>query len=212
MIGYVRQVTPFELASFRRTPSKIKEMLDAETMSAFPPGARAAIQQMQEMVLHGQLDSAEMERLEQQFRQEMDRPGSASLVAEHYAHEEEKVLRLEKRWHVLHYLLTDTQSDTPPSLANAILGGTSIGPDIGYGPARFLTPRQVQETAASLAEITTEELSRRFNPAAMEKADLYPRGYADNHEFEDILCYFEKLVAYYYSASEAGNGMLLYIR
>jgi len=124
--------------------------------------------------------------------------------------DDEKSLSLEKSWHVLHYLLTGTAGDAPPPLGNAILGGKKIGGDVGYGPARFLTPAQVREVAEALAATSKDELIRRYDVAAMERAKIYT--FRGEDVMEDGLYYFDKLAEYYAEAAELGNGVLLYIR
>ena len=92
-------------------------------------------------------------------------------------------------------------------LQNAILGGTEIGPDVGYGPARFLTPRQVREVNLALAQISADELARRY-PHALRAAG-YTDGSDDDLEAAQDL--FERLAMYYKDAAAQGNAMLLYI-
>ncbi len=48
---------------------------------------------------------------------------------------------LDKAWHGVHYLLTGQADggELPHSLA--VTGGEEFGPEVGYGPARFLIPR-----------------------------------------------------------------------
>src|SRR5271165_1779219 len=73
-------------------------------------------------------------------------------------------LNIDKSWHGIHFLLTSSAWGGTPPLSNAVLGGTEFGPDLGYGPARYLTPDQVKEVAAGLDRITGETLRGRFNP------------------------------------------------
>src|SRR5262245_46999099 len=48
---------------------------------------------------------------------------------------------LGKAWHALHFILTGTPWDGDEPLCLAVLCGTPIGEvDVGYGPARYLTP------------------------------------------------------------------------
>jgi len=206
MRGFIRQVNPFELADFRRNPGKIKSLLDEDTLGSFQPAVRPAIERMQELLLHGQWNSPEVRQLDAQLREEMEKPGAHDLLFSN----DEKRLSLEKCWHELHYLLTGTAGDAPPPLGNAILGGREIGVSLGYGPVRFLTPKEVREVAAALAEISNDELARRFDPAAIERADIYACSGEDG--LEDDLYFFEQMVQYYTDAAGQGNGVLLYIR
>ncbi len=52
----------------------------------------------------------------------------------------DEFLDLDKAWHGLHWLLTGTADDTDTPAGQAILGGTEIGEDKGYGPSRLLRP------------------------------------------------------------------------
>jgi hypothetical protein len=94
-------------------------------------------------------------------------------------------------------------------LGNAILGGTPIGGDVGYGPARFLDPGQVREVASALAALSKEGLARRFDLRAMSAAKVYACD--DESELELAQHYFEHLVRYYADAAARGNAVLLYI-
>lgn len=127
---------------------------------------------------------------------------SASQVAE--------PLCIDKSWHGIHFLLTGSAWGGKPPLSNAVNGGKEIGPDLGYGPARFLTPDQVKEVAIGLDEITKESLRARFNPQAMTKAEIYSWHEDEGEEgLEYFLHYYEELRTYFQQAASKGNGMLL---
>jgi hypothetical protein len=209
MIGYVRQLTPFELASYRRNPKAIKQLLDEETMQVFPPVLRSAVARMEELMSSGQQNSPEGRELEARIQDWMSAPQSQAAVLSAHEEIDDKWLELGKTWHLLHFLLTGSADSAPPPLGNAILGGTPIGADVGYGPARFLTPRQVAEVAEALAAIDPAELARRFDPAAIHRANIYSYGGIDK---DDYLSSCGALVEYYADAARNGNGMLLYIR
>ena len=118
-------------------------------------------------------------------------------------------MNLEKSWHVLHYLLTGKVEEAPAPLGNAILGGQEIGDDLGYGPARFLTSKQVREVAGALEAVSKDELAARFDLDAMLAARIYP--VRDASELELAQHYFEHLSRYYSDAAASGNAMLLYV-
>src|ERR1043166_1734378 len=58
-------------------------------------------------------------------------------------------LDLEKSWHGLHYLLAQDPTKTQAGAGQAILGGKEVGKDVGYGPARILSPKEVAAIARS---------------------------------------------------------------
>lgn len=119
-------------------------------------------------------------------------------------------LRIDKSWHGIHFLLTGSAWGGKPPLSNAVNGGKEFGPDLGYGPARFLTPDQVKEVAAALDEITKETLRARFNPKAMTEAEIYSWHEDEGEEgLEYFLHYYDEVRAYFQQAARKGNGMLL---
>jgi Domain of unknown function (DUF1877) len=119
---------------------------------------------------------------------------------------------IDKSWAAIHFMLTGSQwgGSEPQSLP--VLGGTEIGADIGYGPARYLTPEQVLAAHRVLDPIPAEELKKRFIPAKLEEADIYPSGiWLDEgmDGFEYIEHWYEQLRAFYAHAAKNGNAVLL---
>src|ERR1700683_3555994 len=88
------------------------------------------------------------------------------------------MLDIDKSWHAIHFLLNgDSWSGEGPS-NYAVLGGTEIGEDVvGYGPARYLVPKQVSEASSALAQISREGLLFRFNLQYLREAELCRRGW-----------------------------------
>jgi hypothetical protein len=58
-------------------------------------------------------------------------------------------LDLHKYWDILHYILRDPIGRAAAPGGDPILGGTEIGDDMNYGPARFLTAQDVREIAGN---------------------------------------------------------------
>ena len=120
-----------------------------------------------------------------------------------------------KAWHGIHFLLTGLVWGTgETALGNVIMGGESIGPDLGYGPARYLTPDEVKQCSEALKDISIEELRSRFNQNVenIEAADLYP--FSDRVTQEDldfILDNFAPLKQIYEDTANAGDSMILYM-
>jgi hypothetical protein len=118
-------------------------------------------------------------------------------------------LNLEKSWDVLHYLLTVNASTTTAPLGNAVLGGKAIGPDVGYGPARYLDAEQVQEIAGALSNVSWDAIVDRVDLKAMIDANVYCSGHEDDLAYARH--HFEGLVTFYADAALRGNAMLLYL-
>jgi hypothetical protein len=124
-------------------------------------------------------------------------------------------LDLGKDWHMLHFLLTGSAWGGEPPLASAILGGEEFGSELGYGRARYLTPRAVETIARALEAVPLGTLRTRFDPALLARADVYPLNGEElsanelEEHFGDLFSRFDDLCDYYADAAEAGEGMLL---
>jgi hypothetical protein len=132
-------------------------------------------------------------------------PDDGDAEPEHY-------VEVDKAWHGIHYLLCGDAdpTDAPPSWA--VLGGEEFGDDMGYGPARFLTPDQVRRIAESLPDETA--FASRYDPKAMTQAEIYPdiiweRDGQESLEF--LIAYFRPLLAFYRDAAARGDAVLLWI-
>lgn len=206
MRSHLRQITPFELKQFQLNPKTVRTVIlgkKRENQAAFIAALRN-MEPLADRVKRLNLNADEQKKAQEEIFKEI-----AAVAGGFGIGGESNELDLEKSWHALHYLLTGRPDEAPPPLGNAILGGTEIGEDIGYGPARFLSPVQVREVAAALASISTEELARRFNLEAMVRANVYP--VRDESELELAQQYFERLSRFYAHAAAAGNAMILYI-
>jgi hypothetical protein len=120
------------------------------------------------------------------------------------------VLELDKSWHTLHYLLTGSAEPSDSALGWAILGGKEIGPDLGYGPARLLTAAEVQEIASALAQVSSEDLTQRFDLDKMIASEIY--ACRDEGELDLALECFGRLKPFYAESAARGSAILLYLR
>ncbi|HLN65023.1 MAG TPA: YfbM family protein [Symbiobacteriaceae bacterium] len=120
---------------------------------------------------------------------------------------------VDKAWHGIHFLLNGAAYTGDGPLFNVVLGGTEIGEDLGYGPARYLTADQVREAAAAFGAISDDELRQRYNPRAFEDADIYPNIWVDEGDeaLDYVMEYLTQLRAFFLAAAQAGQAMLLYI-
>ena len=128
--------------------------------------------------------------------------------------DDERHLDIDKAWHGIHYLITGDPWEGEPPLANAVLGGTELSDeDVGYGPARYLTQEEVRDVAAALEDISPDELRTRFDPAELERANIYPNIWQRDGEeaLEYVLEYYGEVRRFFCAASEMGDGMLLYL-
>jgi len=135
------------------------------------------------------------------------------LIASAFQRKDGSTIYLDKAWHGLHFLLTGTAYDSSSLLGKAILGGRAVGEDQGYGPMRVVSPEQVKAIADVLSKVTPEELSARYDPAALDKAQIYPtiwvRDGAEGLKY--LLSFFGPLQAFYIKAAENGQAVVLII-
>lgn len=140
--------------------------------------------------------------------------GVEALIYAEDGPDPDRQLDVDKAWHAIHFLLTGSTWEGDAPYALAVLGGTEIGEDVGYGPARYLLPAQVADIASALAGTSAQELGGRFDPDAMDAAEIYPQIWRDDDP-ADALGYvlenYKALVAFYQSAAARGDALLLYI-
>lgn len=124
-------------------------------------------------------------------------------------------LDLDKAWHGLQFLLTETAWDGPEPLNFLVGGGRELEVDMGYGPPRAFVAAEVSAIAGALAPLTRDVLKTRFDPKAMTAAELYPTIWdrADEHaeNLEYLLGAFDRVKAFVEAAAAAKDGMLVYL-
>jgi len=122
-------------------------------------------------------------------------------------------ISLDKAWHGIHFLLTGSASKMNGGASLAILGGKPIGEDLGYGPARVLSPSQVKAIAIALEKETPESLSSRYDPQAMEKAQIYPSIWQREGKegLQFLLDSYKSLLAFYKRAADKGQAIVIAI-
>jgi hypothetical protein len=92
-----------------------------------------------------------------------------------------------------------------------VFGGSEIGEDRGYGPARYFAPSQVAEIAGALQSPGLErELHGRFDGEAMTQLGIYPGVWeTDDHDW--LIEAFRTLRDFYAAASEAEQAVVTLI-
>jgi hypothetical protein len=123
---------------------------------------------------------------------------------------------LEKAWHGLHFLFTGTDDGGEEPGCFLLSGGEEIG-DEDVGPARVLRPDQVSQFATFLADLSYEELARRYDPARMTALEIYPdviwmRPEAPGESARDYLFgAFEDLRAFVTETAKTGESVIISI-
>jgi hypothetical protein len=125
----------------------------------------------------------------------------------------ENSIDIDKAWHGIHYLLAGDAWGGEPPLANVVLGGTEIGEDFGYGPARYLTADEVRAVANALKDITAELLRSRYVASELSKNEIYPEIWddPDDDAVGYLASYYQTLRDYYIDAAAKKSAMLKYL-
>jgi hypothetical protein len=117
---------------------------------------------------------------------------------------------IDKSWHAIHFLLTGKGDPDGSPLGDAILGGVEIGPDLGYGRARLISARRVQEIASALHGIDFDRLFDLAVNNAQAMQSIYggpismnDRAYIEHH--------FNNLRDMYRTAAAEARAVLSYL-
>jgi uncharacterized protein DUF1877 len=126
---------------------------------------------------------------------------------------EGKAIDVDKSWHGMHYLLTRSGEAGSPPLDFLLGGGRTVGDeDVGYGPAWVFTAAETRGIAAAVAAVSDEELRARYDPSAMDAADVYPSRIwvRDGDEALDyVMEYITMLRGTLAEAVEKNRGLML---
>lgn len=141
------------------------------------------------------------------------------LIQEYLCPEDEdseppNYIDLDKAWHGVHYLLTGLTQGGPEPYSLAVFGGKEFGPEVGYGPARFLTAEQVARVAQALSKLPAQALAERFNPPDMQAKGIYPDviWVRDKEESLDYaLEGYERLQVFYRDAASRGEAVIQWL-
>jgi len=118
-------------------------------------------------------------------------------------------ISIEKAWHGVHYLLCGRAVPGTDLASQAVMGGTDVGDDLGYGPARYFTPDQVAAMARELSRPNLEaEMDARFDPDQMMQLGIYPVQFDDPDDRDWLMDEFRKLRQFYADASAAGLAVV----
>ncbi|WP_161974529.1 YfbM family protein [Piscinibacter terrae] len=120
-------------------------------------------------------------------------------------------LYLDKAWDGLHWILTGAAKyDKANPLSEMLRGGSSLATQLPYGKPKMHSPRQVKAYARRLAAETDSSLRGRYDPAEMDRQNVYPGDWADDPEegFAYLLSAFRMLQSFTVRAAKADKAIL----
>lgn len=91
--------------------------------------------------------------------------------------ETENLTDIDKSWDGIIFLLTGQGVATAEHhLVRVLFSGQLIDEeqDLGYGPAHYLTPEEVEELNHEISKITVADLKLKYNPEKMKALEVYP--------------------------------------
>ncbi|MBL4684557.1 MAG: YfbM family protein [Nannocystaceae bacterium] len=116
---------------------------------------------------------------------------------------------IDKAWHGIHFLLTRTTDEQPLPLGFVLSGGTNVGGDLGFGPARLFSPEQVDEISTALEPFDAAFVAERFDHATLCEHEIYSTDEGREEDDREYLCEsFSELRAFMRAAGDRGDGVL----
>jgi hypothetical protein len=202
MYGYLRRIAPPDVPRIRDEPRMLEAFLFGERL------------EVREERLPGLLGF--LLRLTP-IKVEVAVPAQPSKAPLWPLPELGEMIGLDKAWHGLHFLLTGTADGGREPACFLLSGGEELGDDDGDAfQAHLLDAEQVQWFAEHLASLTTDELSRRFDPERMTKLRIYPDVIWKRPEEEDqprgyLLGAFADLREFVAAAAARGDAVVVCI-
>ncbi len=121
---------------------------------------------------------------------------------------------LGKDWHLLHFALTGTADAAPGPAGDAILGGEELGEDLGYGPARLLSPDAVRAVAAHLGRLGAAGIVGGLDLTAIPE-EVYSADFVAEEDPEEVReeleLVAEVLVGLYRAAAAEGKAVVVWL-
>ena len=222
-------ITPDQLAAIKDNPETVEGLFAPDAGPLF----EKPLDFLERLRRHApQLVTCMLERLPPEARQQLQKqlglgedglpkPGPANPVLSQLARGADgqrcpspapgspgHSVSIDKAWRGLHYLLCGAPEPAPGPLGQAVFGGTEIGEDQGYGPARYFTPAQDAEIATALRSPSLEqEMPARFDAAAMTQLGIYPGVWeADDRDW--LIEAFHTVRDFYVAASQAEQAVV----
>ncbi len=117
-------------------------------------------------------------------------------------------ISLDKAWHGVHYLLCGKAEPGSDLVSQAVMGGTEIGDDLGYGPARYFDAKDVAAIARELSRPNLEaEMTARWDPDQMAALGIYPAGFESDDD-QWLMKAFRDLRQFYVDAAAANLAVM----
>lgn len=127
---------------------------------------------------------------------------------------ENEEIDLDKAWHAIHYILTESAWEGDPPWSFLLTGGEQVGDiDVGFGPAHALKSDEVKQVDRALQGLSVQEFRDRFDGQKLQKADIYPGIWDRDPDDDDIIGYvvenYETVQDFVHRAAQNGFGIVI---
>lgn len=124
---------------------------------------------------------------------------------------------LDEAWHALQWLLTKPRSTSegdewqvsPPEGTLLTAGRAIVGSDHGYGDDRAVGPECVAAFDVLLQATPWPRLEERFDPGAMDSADVYPSGWGGDDRGEWVRDGYHQLRSFVHETHGEALGLVV---
>jgi len=119
----------------------------------------------------------------------------------------DRFVDVDKAWNGIWFLLNAAGSPI-----DVVAGGAPVSDeDLGYGPARYLTPGEVAAAASYLQAMPWQQLASHFDPAQMTADGIYPAIWDNDHALDYLRSNYAVLVQFFGAAAAAGDAVILWL-
>ncbi len=101
--------------------------------------------------------------------------------------------------------------DVEPDSAEMVDFLDDAAGDWGYGPPCALTPAQVAAAATQLAGLTGADLIRDVDPAELDRAECYPRGWTEPGRLEWVAGHLPDAQRFFAAAAKDGDAVICWL-
>lgn len=139
------------------------------------------------------------------------------MISEQDDYDVEWILDLDKSWEGIQFILTGegrSATNKVDKLTRALFSEQILDEkqDLGYGPAYYLTAKQVEETNIELNKIDINSLKNSINGKILVQKGIYPVRIWNNEEsIEFLINCFNDFKKFYKKATENNEAILSFI-
>ena len=127
---------------------------------------------------------------------------------------------IDKSWEAVHFILCGESLFVPKvakssssELTSVIFNSQLIDEeqDLGYGPAAYNTPNQVEIITKKLNALNLKDLESRFDGNALNKAEIYPEIWNESESKKYAFDNLKSVIKFFNEATKNNEAIISYI-